>query len=191
MSYRAKIKIKVSCGPIVDYATRPHAILFADLQVAGKPATRTRYVLLDNEIRDALSRVRYDLRHHEDSNGYSNDYGDVHKILNPEAPFPTTIRSHAFTSSGVLLDETPVQQRAGIWSSAEPLWVRADLAEVVLRDHYAWLDKFNPGPGCIKARNWHALVGLQSLAYAAGLPAPSANGAQLDEMAARDWVSHG
>lgn len=182
----SKIRIKVSCEHIIDRAITPWAVLFADIQIAGKPATRTRYVLLESEIRDALSSTRYDLRRHEDGNGYSNGYGEVHRILNPEAAFPTLIRAHAFTSSGVILDDVPLAQRTGTWSSAESLWVRADLARVVLADLYAWIDKFNPGPGSIKARNWNALVGAQALAYAADLPAPGSSGCQLDEMAKAD-----
>lgn len=173
----AKLKIKVSCAGVLDRATVPFAVLVADLQYVGKPATRTRYVLLDLELRNALSHMR-------DDNGRARGgerlayLGDVHKIIDVERPFPTLIRPHAFRADGTIHDpQEPISRRAGTWNNAETLWVRADLAGVVLADLAEWRKNTPEREDYINAPSWNALVGVQALCCAAEMdcrtPAPT------------------
>jgi hypothetical protein len=152
-------------------------VLTAELSVRGKPETRTKYVLLDETIRDGLSRMRDDLRRGEDSNSYRNGYGEVARMLNPECAFPTTLRTHAFDSAGLQYEpDESISRRVGIWSNGESLWVRADVAHVVLADLAAWQDRTPRNPSQIWAPSWLALLGAQALALVANLPMPGAIG---------------
>ena len=172
----SKIKIKVSCAAILDRATVPWAALVAELSVRGKPETRTKYVLLDDTIRDGLSRMRYDLKRTDsDKYAYSASYDAIGRMRNPECAFPATLRTHAFDSSGVQYEPSePISRRAGIWSNGESLWVRADLATVVLADLAEWQERTPRNPSQIWAPSWNALLGCQALALVADLPMPGA-----------------
>lgn len=170
------LKIKVACAGILDRCTVPWAVLTAEISIPGKPHTRTRYVLLDDDIRDGLSRMRRDIGRGEDSNGYSAGYGEVHRMLAPECAFPPLLRTHAFTAAGVQHDpEEPIARRAGTWVNSEPLWVRTDLARLILGDLDRWRSANPPHKDQIWAPSWLALLGAQALALGAGLPMPSAN----------------
>ncbi len=170
------LKIKVSCAGILDSGTVPKAVLTADVQIPGKPATRTRYVLLESDTRDALSRMRRECKHPEDGADYYPDYGVTLRALNPECAFPPLLRTHAFDAAGVQFEPTdPIARRAGIWSNGEPLWVRTDLAPVAIAVLARWRALNPQRKDQIWAPNWLTLVGCQALAIAAELPVPQAN----------------
>ena len=162
-------RIKVHCIAVIDRCTVPQAVLVADIRIGHEKA---RYVLLDSETRDALSRMRQGPK--------ASSFGDVISVRNGRDAFPETIRTHAFDSAGLIHDDCPLHTRKGIWSNAESLWVRADYAEMVLKDLEDWREANPVGKQSIHAPNWLALVGVQSLALAARFPMPGPNGMGLD-----------
>ena len=165
-------RIKLSCIGILDRCTVPQAILIGDVRI-GKE--HFRYVLLDEDIRNALSRMR-DAVQKERSWGYN----DVLKNRACGSSFPGAIRTHAFDSCGLVHDGSPLSQRVGTWSNGEPLWIRTDIAENVLADFDTWRELNLARADAIWAPNWLCLVGVQALALAADLPMPQPCGMGLD-----------
>lgn len=156
----AKTRIKVSCAGVLDRACVPTAVVVADVKI-GKDAAR--YVLLDFETRSALSHM-------------CDEYCEITnavRIREDHGHFPQTIRSHAFDASGEISDGLPLQDRRGNWTNAEHLWVRADLAAIVLEKLAVWRERFPRHHACIHAPSWIAFHGCQALALAAGLPLPA------------------
>lgn len=159
------MKIKVHCVGIVDHGTKPMAVIVSDIK-QGRGISPTRYVLLDNTLRAALSQMACDL-----GQSYSR-----HDGLRPEG-LPALIASHAWDARGTVTDDVPLARRTERWTNGATAWVRTDvIAVAVLDDLRTWRRKNPPCAGFIWAPNWNALAAVQALALAAGLPVPTVDG---------------
>ena len=178
----AKTRIKVSCAGIIDRCTVPMAVVVADIRNGTE---RARYVLLDEETRGALYRMRDGIPSCQAGIQVSNyDLMTHPNVVVPEM-FPRLIRTHAFDSAGLIHEDRPMGTFAGRWHNGETLWVRSDLAATVLRDLDTWREIHHCRAEAIHAPNWLVLTGCQALALAADLPMPQPCGMGLDHPESR------
>jgi hypothetical protein len=160
------MRIKVHCIGIVDFGTRPLAVLASDIK--APKSTPVRYVLVDDVLRSALSELA---RSVDREWGY---YGNIR----PDG-LPLMLASHAWDAHGNVHDDEPIARRTERWGNACTAWVRANaIAPYVLNDFKTWREANPRRAGSIWAPSWNVLVAVQVIALGAGLAVPTADGVE-------------